>query len=327
MSLQVVAAGLMAFWGGKVAQGQALASLDAPWNGQLHAIADRLDELEDELDTVETSIAVGERRLRSNARTLSRLDRAGMLPMAGGVAAMLGHTSRLERLRRVVQADLAGLTSLQTQRRALVRSREALGRSHEGIASGVLQQRRRAHGRAAPPELTARPSGRAPGSRASRFAVSGAAAHSAVSSGGRTFGARHRHPLFGMLAMPVKTPARIRDASRPDSEGPGLEFLAPGGADVLAAASGSVAFSDVYAGYGRLIILDHGEGLYTVYGGLRHVGVEVGDEVGARARLGSVGRKGQAAVLFFAVRQGAAALPPRGWLEPEASVSGWLTKD
>ncbi|HBQ17679.1 MAG TPA: peptidase, partial [Myxococcales bacterium] len=54
----------------------------------------------------------------------------------------------------------------------------------------------------------------------------------------------------------------------------------------------------------------HGDGHYTVYGGLGAVAVQVGQQVPANTPLGTVG--GQP--LFFQVRRGTRALDARAWL-------------
>ncbi|MET0386642.1 MAG: M23 family metallopeptidase, partial [Polyangiales bacterium] len=106
---------------------------------------------------------------------------------------------------------------------------------------------------------------------------------------------------------------RVADLPRSATEGPALSFEAPIGTPVYAAAAGRVAFSDVQ-GEGRLVLLDHGNGYYTGYGGLGSVEVRVGDEVSTHARLGDIGRDGQPPALRFEVKQGTRVLQPRGWL-------------
>jgi septal ring factor EnvC (AmiA/AmiB activator) len=83
---------------------------------------------------------------------------------------------------------------------------------------------------------------------------------------------------------------------------------------VRAVSAGRVAFSDRYGSYGRLVILDHGDGYYTVYGGLGAVEVRVGDDLSRQARIGSIGTDFAPAALFFEVRKGTRTLDPRAWL-------------
>ena len=47
-----------------------------------------------------------EGRLHERARALYRIRRAGMLPVAGGFDALMGHLARVQRLSRMVKSDL-----------------------------------------------------------------------------------------------------------------------------------------------------------------------------------------------------------------------------
>jgi len=55
-------------------------------------------------------------------------------------------------------------------------------------------------------------------------------------------------------------------------------------------------------------------GYFTLYGGLGAVDVQPGDDLSRSARIGSVGGDTFPTALFFEVRRGTRALPPRGWL-------------
>jgi murein DD-endopeptidase MepM/ murein hydrolase activator NlpD len=99
----------------------------------------------------------------------------------------------------------------------------------------------------------------------------------------------------------------------------GLDIAAPIGTAVRAVAKGKVAYtSEDYASYGQIIIINHGDGYYTLYGHLSEIGVAVGQEVAAGQTIARSGDSGsiKGAVLHFEVRKGASALDPRGWLRP-----------
>ncbi|MCZ7683294.1 MAG: M23 family metallopeptidase [Sandaracinaceae bacterium] len=101
---------------------------------------------------------------------------------------------------------------------------------------------------------------------------------------------------------------RLADAQR--EGGAGLELSAAQGTGVRSVGAGRVAYAAPHPAYGRLVILDHGDGYYTVYGGLGVLAVQVGQSLTADAPLGSIG--GQP--LFFQVRRGTRPLPAREWL-------------
>ncbi len=98
---------------------------------------------------------------------------------------------------------------------------------------------------------------------------------------------------------------------------PGVVFDAPQGTPVAAVAPGSVRFAGWFRGYGRLVILDHGDGYFTVTGHLDAFDVAVGDTVARRQRIGRVGETGSLSGprVYFEVRKGGRALDPADWLQ------------
>jgi hypothetical protein len=92
----------------------------------------------------------------------------------------------------------------------------------------------------------------------------------------------------------------------------GIDFAAPVGAPVLAANRGRVALVGEYFFPGRLVVLDHGLGLYTVYFHLETIAVAEGQIVGRGEALGTVGMTGRVTGphLHFAAQVGAARIDP-----------------
>lgn len=84
------------------------------------------------------------------------------------------------------------------------------------------------------------------------------------------------------------------------------------GTPVLAAQSGVVRFTGWMVGYGRLVRVDHGNGLETAYAHLSAILVASGDRVSRGQILGRVGSTGWSTGphLFFEVRRGGVALDP-----------------
>ena len=77
-----------------------------------------------------------------------------------------------------------------------------------------------------------------------------------------------------------------------------LDLNSTEGAPVLSARAGIVAVSaDEWGPLGTTIILDHGDGIYTVYAHLSERTVQENDSVPAGRRIGSVGYTGNAAAL------------------------------
>jgi septal ring factor EnvC (AmiA/AmiB activator) len=99
----------------------------------------------------------------------------------------------------------------------------------------------------------------------------------------------------------------------------GIDIATPIGTPVRAVAKGKVAYTNEdYASYGEIVILNHGDGYYTLYGHLSEIGVSVGQDITAGQTIGRSGDTGsiKGPVLHFEVRRGSNALDPRSWLKP-----------
>jgi murein DD-endopeptidase MepM/ murein hydrolase activator NlpD len=85
---------------------------------------------------------------------------------------------------------------------------------------------------------------------------------------------------------------------------------------VEAANGGAVAFAGELGIYGNAVILDHGLGLFTLYGHLSAIDVKVGDKVEQRHVLGRTGETGLAAgdhLHYGVYLHGVAVLPVEWW--------------
>jgi septal ring factor EnvC (AmiA/AmiB activator) len=119
--------------------------------------------------------------------------------------------------------------------------------------------------------------------------------------------------MKGRLPFPLPGRTEIQSARRSGSDGPGLEMRAPRGTPVRAVYGARVAFADEYSAYGRTVILEHGDGYYTVSANLDEIAVRVGDDVAAGSRLGTVGDTGSGPMLYLEVRRGTETLDPAAW--------------
>src|SRR5499425_598008 len=92
----------------------------------------------------------------------------------------------------------------------------------------------------------------------------------------------------------------------------GVDIKAPRGTPVHAAAAGTVAFSGPQSSYGRVIKIDHPNGLRTIYAHNSRNFVKVGERVNAGEVIGAVGQTGHATTnhLHFEVRRHGVARDP-----------------
>jgi septal ring factor EnvC (AmiA/AmiB activator) len=113
-----------------------------------------------------------------------------------------------------------------------------------------------------------------------------------------TFG-RHRHPRFDAWTV---------------SNGVGLAV--PLGTPVRAVYAGKTIYAQWLAEYGNLVILDHGDGVLTLYAWLQAVSVKPGEPVavGAEIGLAGYGPGRDEAGVYFEVRDRQKAMDPVAWL-------------
>jgi murein hydrolase activator len=97
----------------------------------------------------------------------------------------------------------------------------------------------------------------------------------------------------------------------------GIEIQSRQGAPIRAVYQGAVVYADWFRGYGLLIILDHGEGYYSLYAHAAKLAVSVGDRVKNQQVIGEIGDTGLtgAANLYFEIRHGGEPINPLAWLE------------
>ena len=96
----------------------------------------------------------------------------------------------------------------------------------------------------------------------------------------------------------------------------GIEIEAAIGAEIRAVYDGRVLYSDWFKGYGKILIIDHGEGYYTLSGHASALLKNVGEEVRGGEGAALVGDTGslKGPCLYFEIRQRGKPLDPLEWL-------------
>jgi len=96
----------------------------------------------------------------------------------------------------------------------------------------------------------------------------------------------------------------------------GVDFAARAGTSVQSVAPGIVRFSGWFRGYGRIVIVDHGDAFHSISGHLDEIFVEVGNLVEEGQALGTVGETGSLGgpSLYFELRKGGEPVDPEPWL-------------
>jgi septal ring factor EnvC (AmiA/AmiB activator) len=95
-----------------------------------------------------------------------------------------------------------------------------------------------------------------------------------------------------------------------------LELSLPEGRPVHPVHDGVVAYADPFTGYGNLVIVDHGDQAFSLYGNLSTIGVHKGDRVDAASTLGLSGRNPSGnPSLYFELRIDGRPVDPLQWLK------------
>ncbi|MEH1930672.1 murein hydrolase activator EnvC family protein [Nostoc sp.] len=96
----------------------------------------------------------------------------------------------------------------------------------------------------------------------------------------------------------------------------GLDFAASYGSTIRAADSGTVIFAGWYGGYGRALIIDHGNGMTTLYGHTSELYVTEGQAVERGQAIAAVGSTGFSTGphLHFEVRRDGTPVDPANYL-------------
>jgi septal ring factor EnvC (AmiA/AmiB activator) len=127
-------------------------------------------------------------------------------------------------------------------------------------------------------------------------------------------------PFQGALPWPAEGAVVLR-FGRPRAPGAaappsGIEFSLPEGARVHAVYDGTVAYADPFSGFGNLVIVDHGDRCYSLYGHLSSVAVKKGDRVDQGGTVGLAGRSPSGnPSLYFELRIDGKPVDPLQWLK------------
>lgn len=96
----------------------------------------------------------------------------------------------------------------------------------------------------------------------------------------------------------------------------GIEVAGREGAEVRAVHEGTVAYAAPFTGFGTLVIVDHGDAAFTLYGHLAEAVVSAGTNVSRGDVLGTLGQSPSgAAAVYFEVRIDGRPSDPLQWLQ------------
>ena len=326
------------------------------WLEEIHRRLDALDRdvaaarseaarAQAELDRAEERAATAAIRLEQTRRAMSKrlvaLYKSGEM---GPIHVLFSSTSprelmyRVSTLRSVLEYDAELIDRFQRdqdeQRAAQRGAREATQRLSEALARLRTRSRELAHEREAKRALLAvvrddRAQERAllteleKAARALEETVAalGEKRDRDASLDGSGFGERRGSlppPVYGRISQAF---GRVVDAEfLTQTFRKGVEFEIRGGESVRVVAFGEVRYSGWFRGYGKIVIVDHGDRYFSVYGHLADLFVEVGAAVREGDTIASSGETGSLTgpSLYFEIRHGSEPQDPADWLRDVA---------
>ncbi|MBO4458047.1 MAG: peptidoglycan DD-metalloendopeptidase family protein [Butyrivibrio sp.] len=135
---------------------------------------------------------------------------------------------------------------------------------------------------------------------------------------------RHKYD-GGMFTMPCPNYSRVSDdygvrvhpTLGVTKMHNGVDFAAPAGSPILAAYSGTVVAADYNSTMGNYVMINHGDGLYTIYMHCSAVYAAKGQDVSAGTKIAAVGSTGRSTGnhLHFGVRLNGAYISPWNYLK------------
>ena len=246
---------------------------------------------------------------------LASNDVRAMGRMARGVAAVAElDRVRLDTHRKTLAAEKAALTELTSQRAAVAALQKDAARAKAAVDAAVNARNRMIDDLDRRRDLAA------------QYVTELQAAQrqlerTIASSDSSRVVALPIRPFRGALPWPLAGPVVQRFGKVPAGRfgtnivRNGIEVSGDEGADIRAVHEGTVAFAAPFTGFGTLVIVDHGQSAFTMYGYLAEAVVSPGTNVSRGTVLGTLGQSPSGgAALYFEVRIDGRPVDPVQWL-------------
>lgn len=303
---------------------QAVRKADA----ELAAVSAQLDESSRRLQALEAQRVASTPGARERLIELYKRGRGGYVRvmlaaddlralgrMSRGVAAVAElDRVRFEEHRRTIRAEQVAVTELQARKSALASAQAEAVSARRALDAAVAAHNRRLDELDARRDLAARYVGE----------LQAAAAELQRRAAGLTSSAPASLPIGafrGALEWPVSGGIVSRyGRSAADRFGTvitrnGIEIASTDGQAVRASHGGTVAFAAPFVGYGTLVIVDHGNNAFTLYGHLQQATVSEGARIERGSTVGRAGRNPDGdQVVYFEVRIDGQPVDPVQWL-------------
>jgi len=133
-----------------------------------------------------------------------------------------------------------------------------------------------------------------------------------------------RKPVTGEIEMSSPFGVRIDPFQHAAAMHTGIDFRGDYGEPIHATAAGTVSSAGWSGGYGKMVEVDHGNGLATRYGHLSEIDVAVGDKIRVGQVVGKLGSTGRSTGphVHYETRVDGEAVNPQKFLDAGARLFG-----
>ncbi|MCW5798174.1 MAG: peptidoglycan DD-metalloendopeptidase family protein [Nitrospira sp.] len=226
---------------------------------------------------------------RKDAERIAEVERSREEARQGILAYKISTEEKLAQIQGLKKQKRVYLAKITQEKESHDRAVEELERSASRVDSLLkeLETRRRA-------ALTNRPPSAGAGLRALRGTLLWPTDGQVVSYFGR-----QKHPTFNTYIQRK-----------------GIEIRAAEGSIIRSVLAGQVVYADWLKGYGLVIIMDHANGVFSLYAHASKILTSVGARIEAGNAIGETGDTGMTGenTLYFELREGAEPVDPLVWL-------------
>jgi murein DD-endopeptidase MepM/ murein hydrolase activator NlpD len=133
-----------------------------------------------------------------------------------------------------------------------------------------------------------------------------------------------RAPVTGEIDLSSPFGVRIDPFLHVAAMHTGIDFRGDVGDPIRATAAGTVTVAGWSGGYGKMVEIDHGNGLSTRYGHLSQIGVDIGDKIKIGQTIGRMGSTGRSTGphVHYETRIDGEAVDPQKFLNAGAKLDG-----